>query len=47
MADRYRMGSQLLAESLGRGPRFEITGIAATAELPSLAGSCQADVAVI
>ena len=41
------MGSQLLAESLGRNPRFEIAGIAATAELPSMAGSCKADVAVI
>ena len=41
------MGSQLLAESLGRDPRFEIAGIAATAELSSLERSCKADVAVI
>ena len=41
------MGSQLLAESLGRDPRFVIAGIAAMTELPSLAGSCKADVAVI
>ena len=44
------MGSQLLAESLGRDPRFEIAGIAAMAELPelpALAGSCKADVALI
>jgi two-component system nitrate/nitrite response regulator NarL len=47
VADRNHMGSQLLAESLGRDPRFEIAGIAAMAELPSLAGSCKADVALI
>ena len=41
------MGSQLLAESLGRDPRFEIAGIAATAELSSLERSCKVDVAVI
>ena len=35
------------AESLGRDPRFEIAGIAATAELSSLERSCKADVAVI
>ena len=40
------MGSQLLAESLGRDPRFEIAAITATAELSSM-GSCKADVAVI
>jgi two-component system, NarL family, nitrate/nitrite response regulator NarL len=47
VADRNRMASQLLAESLGRDARFEISGIAATAELLSLAGSCKAEVAVI
>ena len=41
------MGSQLLAESLGRDPRFEIAGITATAELSSIMGSCKANVAVI
>jgi len=47
IADRNRMGSQLLAESLGRDPRFEIAGIAATDEISSLERSCKADVAVI
>ena len=41
------MGSQLLAESLGRDPRFEISGVVAAAEILSLAGSIKADVAVI
>lgn len=41
------MGSQLLAESLGRNPRFEITGVAAAEDILSLAGSRKADVAVI
>ena len=33
VADRDRMGSQLLAESLGRDPRFEILGVAAAADI--------------
>ena len=41
------MGSQLLAESLGRDPRFEISGVVAAGEILSMAGSIQADVAVI
>jgi two-component system nitrate/nitrite response regulator NarL len=41
------MGSQLLAESLARNPRFEIAGISDTADLPSQAASGEADVAVI
>ena len=41
------MGSQLLAESLGRDPRFEITGVAAAEDILFLAGSRKADVAVI
>ena len=41
------MGSQLLAEALGRDPRFEISGVVAAAEILSLAGSRKADVAVI
>jgi DNA-binding NarL/FixJ family response regulator len=41
------MGSQLLAESLGRDPRFEISGVVAAAGILSLAGSIKADVAVI
>ena len=47
VADRNRMGSQLLAESLGRDARFEVAGIAAAADLLSLAGPCKADVAII
>ena len=41
------MGSQLLAESLGRDDRFEVAGIAAVADLLSVAGPCKADVAII
>ena len=41
------MGSQLLAESLGRDPRFEISGVVAAGEILSMARSIQADVAVI
>ena len=37
VADRDRMGSQLLAESLGRDPRFEILGVAAAADIFSMA----------
>ncbi|MFZ0201086.1 MAG: LuxR C-terminal-related transcriptional regulator [Candidatus Sulfotelmatobacter sp.] len=33
VADRDRMGSQLLAESLGRDPHFEILGVAAAADI--------------
>ena len=29
VADRNPMNSQLLAEALGRDPRFEVTGVAA------------------
>ena len=47
VADRNRMGSQLLAESLGRDPRFEISDVVAAAEILSLAGSTDSDVAVI
>jgi two-component system nitrate/nitrite response regulator NarL len=36
VADRHRMGSQLLAESLGRDPRFEIVGVATPAEVLSM-----------
>ena len=41
------MGSQLLAESLGRDPRFEISGVVAAAELLSMTKTIKADVAVI
>ena len=47
VADRNRMGSQLLAESLGRDPRFEVAGITAAADLLSVTGPCKADVAII
>jgi two-component system, NarL family, nitrate/nitrite response regulator NarL len=47
VADRNRMGSQLLAESLGRDPRFEISCVVAAAEILSMTRSIEADVAVI
>ena len=47
VADRNRMGSQLLSESLGRDPRFEITGVAAATDVLALAGSIKADVAIV
>jgi DNA-binding NarL/FixJ family response regulator len=47
VADQHRMGSQLLADSLGRDARFEISGVVAATEILSLAGSMKADVAVI
>ena len=46
MADRYTMGSQLLAESLGRDPRFEITWLIGSAATGS-AWRDRVDVAVI
>ncbi len=36
VADRNRMGNQLLAESLGRDPRFEIVAIATPTEILSI-----------
>jgi two-component system nitrate/nitrite response regulator NarL len=47
VADRNRMGSQLLAESLGHNPRFQITAVAAAADVESVATACPLDVAVI
>jgi two-component system, NarL family, nitrate/nitrite response regulator NarL len=47
VADRNRMASQLLSESLARDSRFEITGVVAAAEILSMAGSIKADVAVV
>jgi hypothetical protein len=36
VADRNRMYSQLLAESLGRGPRFEALAVAGPADIFSM-----------
>src|SRR5580693_5357165 len=47
VADCNPMNSQLLAESLGRHPRFEITGIAAAKQVLSLVPLHKTDVAVI
>ena len=47
MADRNLMGSQLLAESLGKHPGFEIVGVAATAEMLRSNLWSKTDVAVI
>ncbi len=47
VADRNQMTSQLLAESLGRDPRFEITGVAAAEKILLLVPLHKADVAVI
>lgn len=47
VADRTRMGSQLLAESLARDPRFEIVAVTAPAKLLSVAAAEKPEVAVI
>ena len=47
IADRNRMGNQLLAESLGRDPRFEIIAAAAPADILSDVTTLQPDLAVI
>ena len=41
VADRSPMNSQLLAEALGRNPRFEITGIAAPEKISPLVPDLQ------
>ena len=41
VADRNPMNSQLLAEALGRNPRFEITGIAAPEKISPLVPDLQ------
>jgi hypothetical protein len=46
VADRDRMGSQLLAESLGRDSRFEILGVAAAADIFPIAAR-EPDVSLI
>ena len=47
IADRDRMGNQLLAESLGRDPRFEIVAAAAPADILSTVTTLQPHLAVI
>jgi DNA-binding NarL/FixJ family response regulator len=47
VADRNPMNSQLLAEALGRNPRFEVTGAAAPEQLLRLVSLDKTDVAVI
>jgi two-component system nitrate/nitrite response regulator NarL len=47
IADRNRMGNQLLAESLGRDPRFEIVSAAAPANILSMVTKLQPDLVLI
>jgi two-component system nitrate/nitrite response regulator NarL len=47
IADRNRMSNQLLAESLGRDPRFEIVALAAPSDILSVVATLQPHVAVI
>ena len=47
IADRNRMGSQLLAESLAQDPRFKVTVAAAAAEIISLSAASRPDLVVI
>ena len=47
IADRNRMGNQLLAESLGRDPRFEVVAAAAPTEILSVVTNLQPDLALI
>jgi DNA-binding NarL/FixJ family response regulator len=47
IADRNRMGNQLLAESLGRDPRFDIVASAPPAEILSVVTKLQPDLALI
>ena len=47
IADRNRMGNQLLAESLGRDSRFEIVAAAAPADILSIVTNLQPDLALI
>src|SRR5450755_2798822 len=47
IADRNRMGNQLLAESLGRDPRFEVVAVAAPADILSLITTHQPHLALI
>ena len=47
IAERSRMASQLLVESLERDSRFQVTAVSTLAELPLIATTCKSDVAVI
>ena len=47
LADRNRMSNHLLAESLGRDPRFEIVALAAPSDILSMVATLRPDVAVI
>lgn len=47
VADRNHMGSQLLAESLSRDPRFEIVAVASAVDVLSLVTTHQPQVALI
>jgi len=47
IADRNRMGNQLLAESLGRDPRFDIVAAVAPAEILPVVTNLQPDLALI
>jgi len=47
VADRNRMESQLLAESLARDPRFEVVAVANAADVLSIVTTCQPRVALI
>jgi hypothetical protein len=47
VADRNHMGSQLLAESLARDPRFEIVAIASAADVFSIVTTRRSHVALI
>jgi two-component system, NarL family, nitrate/nitrite response regulator NarL len=47
VADRNRIGNQLLAESLGRDPRFEIVAAATPADILSIVTNLQPDLALI
>src|ERR1700722_14256552 len=47
IADRDRMSNQLLAESLGRDPRFEIIAAAAPADILSATTTHQPHLAVV
>src|SRR6267142_199142 len=47
IADRNRMGNQLLAESLGRDPRFDIVAAVGPAEILPVVTNLQPDLALI
>jgi two-component system nitrate/nitrite response regulator NarL len=47
IADRNRMGNQLLAESLGRDPRFKIVAAATPSEVLSVVTNLQPDLVLI